>query len=397
MFFAAVGMLGNTNGLYLSPVAKEMGWTRTDASWYLTIFILTMAICQPIASRMMAKFDIRLILGVAMTMVCASTGAAAYFNTVMAWNISGVFMGIGQAFIMYLAVPVLLGNWFSKKMGTVLGIALALGTLGSAIANPVAGALITQYGWRSARLIMAIAAWVISMPGILFVIRLKPSDKGIRPYGYEEGATTGAAANATAALTGVSSARALKSAALWLIMLLAGLIVLNASMNTQVPGYATSVGFATTVGAFAMTVLNFANMGGKLFLGWFNDKAGYVTTTIFSLVCGVIGDVIILISKGNLTLFYVGLVFFGIAFSALTVMLPLIVKGIFGQKDFGKIYANVTLVQSLFSASAVIIYGKIFDITQSFKAAWQLNVGGLIIGCILAILAANLGKRLKHE
>jgi cyanate permease len=133
MFFAAVGMLGNTNGLYLTPVAKEMGWSRTDASWYLTIYMLVMAFSQPIASRLIYKVNTKLLLGIAMTFVCVATGAASQFYTTTAWNISAIFIGFGQAVIMYLSVPIILGNWFTKKYATLLGIALALGTLGSAM------------------------------------------------------------------------------------------------------------------------------------------------------------------------------------------------------------------------------------------------------------------------
>jgi hypothetical protein len=114
------------------------------------------------------------------------------------------------------------------------------------------------------------------MPGILFVIRFKPSDMGLKPYGYEEGQTVKTAGP----LTGVSAMNALKSPAMYMVILLAGVVVLYCSMNTQIPGYATSVGLATTVGAFAMTVLNFANMGGKVFLGWLTDKIGYLAAML---------------------------------------------------------------------------------------------------------------------
>lgn len=393
MFFAAVGMLGNTNGLYLTPVAKEMGWTRTDASWYLTIYMLVMAFSQPFASRLIYKVNPKLLLGIAMTFVCVATGAASQFHTIMAWNISAIFIGLGQAVIMYLAVPILLGNWFNKKFATVLGIALALGTVGSAIANPVAGALITQYGWRSARLIMSVAAWVIAMPGILFIIRFKPADMGLKPYGYEEGQESKTAAP----LKGVSAMNALKSPAMYMIILLAGCVVLFASMNTQIPGYATSVGLATTVGAFAMTILNFANMGGKVFLGWLTDRVGYLGAMLTALISGILGAVIILIGGGNVTIFYTGLVFFGLCFASLTVMLPLVVKGIFGPREFGKIYSNVTMVQSIIAAFAAIIYAKIFDISKSFIFAWQLNLVTLTLGIILLVGAVKIGKKLIHE
>lgn len=393
MFFAAVGMLGNTNGLYLTPVATEMGWTRTDASWYLTIYMLVMAFSQPLASRLIYKVNSKVLLGVAMTFVCVATGAASMFYTKSAWNVSAIFIGLGQAVIMYLSVPIILGNWFNKKYATLLGIALAIGTVGSAIANPIAGALITEYGWRTARLIMSAAAWIIAMPGILFVIRFKPSDMGLKPYGYEAGQETKAAAP----VTGVSAMDALKSPAMYMVILLAGVVVFYCSMNTQIPGYATSVGLATTVGAFAMTVLNFANMGGKVFLGWLTDRVGYKAATMTALISGIAGAVIILIGGGNVSIFYVGLVFFGLCFASLTVMLPLVVKGIFGQREFGKIYANVTMVQSIIAAFAALAYARIFDITKSFVFAWQLNIGTLVLGIILLLGAVSIGRKLVHK
>jgi MFS family permease len=105
----------------------------------------------------------------------------------------------------------------------------------------------------------------------------------------------------------------------------------------------------------------------------------------------------VLIGKGNITIFYLGLIFFGICFASLTVMLPLVVKGIFGQKEFGKIYANVTMVQSVFAAFAAVLYGRIYDVTQSFSFAWQLNIALLALGIALVIGAVKVGKKLVHE
>lgn len=394
VFFASVGMLGNTNGLYLTPVANEMGWTRMDASYYLTIFMLVMAFCQPIASQLIYKVNTKALLAICMTMVCIATGAGSQFHTVLSWNISGVFIGLGYSVIMYLALPIILGNWFHKKYATVLGIALAIGTLGSAIANPVAGMLITEYGWRSARLIMSIAAWVIAMPGILIFCNFKPSEKGLKPYGYEEKVEDDEAA---ARVTGVSVVNAMKSPAMYMVIFVACAVVLYASMNTQIPGYATSVGLATTVGAFAMTILNFSNMGGKVLWGWLTDRVGYLTSMLAALISGIIGAIVVLIGGSNITIFYAGLIFFGLCFSALTVMLPLVVKGIFGQREFGKIYANVTLVQQIISAFAALIYARIFDATQSFTFAWQLNIVTLVLAIILLLGAVQIGRKLVHE
>lgn len=395
LFFAALGMLGNTNGLYLTPVSQEMGWSRTDASWYLTIYMLTMALTQPIASRLLYKVNSKVLLFISMTLVCAATGAASQFQTVMAWNISGVLMGLGYSVIMYLTLPVIISNWFNKKTGMVLGIALAIGTLGSAIANPVAGMLITEYGWRTARLVMSIAAWVIAIPGILLFVNFKPADVGLKPYGYEEGAA-GQQVKASISLKGVSAADSLKSPALYMVMFIACAVVLYSSMNTQIPGYASSIGLATAFGAYAMTILNLANMGGKIFWGWLTDRKGFLPSMVAALSCGIVGVLVILAGGSNVSLFYAGLVFFGICFSSLTVMLPLIVKGIFGEKDYGKIYANVTLVQQLIAASAAIIYGRIFDITQSFVFAWQMNIVTLVIAILMLLGAVKIGKKLIH-
>lgn len=67
------------------------------------------------------------------------------------------------------------------------------------------------------------------------------------------------------------------------------------------------------------------------------------------------------------------------------------------DREFGKIYSYVTMVQSIISAFAAIIYARIFDLTKSFVFAWQLNIVTLVVGIVLVIGAVKIGKKLVQE
>ena len=49
-----------------------------------------------------------------------------------------------STFALTLSIPLLLGNWFQKYLGTVMGIALGLSAIGGTIFNPIISSVITN-------------------------------------------------------------------------------------------------------------------------------------------------------------------------------------------------------------------------------------------------------------
>jgi MFS family permease len=394
-FYAVTtGIMCNTAGIFLAPVMQETGWTRTAASFYLTIFPLVAAVMQPIAGAAYKKYNPRMILTVVVLIFCLAYIATSRATTVMHWNIFGVIYGITAGFFMYIPTPWLINNWFRKNTGLALGITGAALSIFAALTSPILQDLITTYGWRTGRLVLGIVGLVISVPLTFLFVRKSPADMGLMPYGAE---TSGAAAQAAAALesSGVRTAKAVKSPAFYFLIILAGIFCMCASFFQQIPSYASFGPLGAAAGAMAVSIVMVGGIIGKFFLGWLNDRVGIKITGIVACLGGAIGILVAFMAGGNVTMFYLGLCIFGVGYSALTIVSPLVTRNAFGAVDYSQIYSWITMSIFLFSAAAPLIYARIYDTTGTFTLAFILVIAMYILGSILVPVILSMGKKMQ--
>ncbi|MDD9146962.1 MULTISPECIES: MFS transporter [unclassified Sporolactobacillus] len=397
-FYALViGVLCNTAGIFLTPVMNELGWSRTDASMYLTIFPLVAAVMQPVVGKMLQKYSPRMLLTVSVVVFGLAYIATGWAQAVWQWNVFGVIYGITAAFYMYIPTPWLINNWFSKKAGFALGIASAALSLFAAFASPIGQAMITSVGWRETRIILGIVVLIIAVPLTWFFVRKSPSEMGLKPYGYEENSTASDQAAASSESSGLSVKKAVKTPAFYLLILLAGIYCLNASFFQQIPSFAAIGKLGAAAGAMAVSIIMVGGIIGKFILGWLNDALGTRVMSLFSAICGAIGMALAYFAGSNVLMFYVGMVIFGFGYSGLSLVCPMITKGTFGPKDYSQIYSYVTTGIFLFSAAAPLLYARIFDATKSFNISFYIVIIGYIVAAFLAPIIMGMGKRLQRN
>jgi MFS family permease len=391
-FYAfTTGVLCNTAGIFLTPVMEEMGWTRTDASMYLTIFPLVAAVMQPVAGKVLQKSNPKLILSTCVVIFSLAYIATSQADSVLAWNAFGVIYGITAGFFMYIPTPWLINNWFSKKTGLALGITGAALSLFAAFASPIGNALIADYGWRTTRIILGIVTLVIALP-LTLLVKKSPSEMGLKPYGYENSNTGNKVAPETA---GVSIGTVIKSPAFYLLIVLAGLFCLNASFFQQIPSYAATGELGAAAGAMAVSIVMVGGIVGKFVLGLINDLFGSKIMGFVSTLCGAVGIALAFFAGGNVVMFYIGMAVFGGGYSGLTLICPMVTKDSFGPKDYSQIYSYVTTGIFLFSAAAPLLYARIYDSTQSFDLGFIIVIAGYIIAAILIPTILSLGKKMQ--
>lgn len=394
-FYALItGVLCNTAGIFLTPVMNEMGWSRTDASMYLTIFPLVAAVLQPLVGKMLQKYNPRIILTVAITVFGLAFIATGWVQTVWEWNVFGVIYGVTAAFFMYIPTPWLINNWFSKKTGLCLGITGAALSLFAAFASPIGNSLIAAYGWRETRIILGIVVLIIAVPLTLIFVRKSPEEMGLKPYGYEEGANV-SKQTAAPSENGISVRQAVKTPAFYLLILLAGIFCLNASFFQQIPSFAATGKLGAAAGAMAVSIIMIGGIIGKFVLGWLNDSVGTRFMSIFSALCGAIGISLAFFAGSNVLMFYIGMAVFGGGYSGLTLVCPMVTKDAFRPKDYSQIYSYVTTGIFLFSAAAPLLYARIFDVTKSFNISFYIVITAYIIAAILVPIILGMGKKLR--
>lgn len=393
MFGSIVGLIGNSAGLYLRPVADELGTNLASLNGYLTVVSLVMTVTLPIAGWVLPRVPIQWVCAAALTLACGTYSLSSTFTTLGHWYVAGVLLGIGYGFLMYIPIPLIINNWFRRRNGLAIGIGAAFASTVAAVANPIAGAAIDSVGWRQTRLVVGIVAWLMATPAVIALIRFKPESLGLRPYGADEADAQAAADGAPAAGRSLAVRDAVRTVPFWCTVVLAGLLAFAASMLQQAPSHATTVGLSAATGAGGVSAIMIGGILGKLGLGQLHDRRGVVGTALVAVGFGAVGAAIVIASGSAAGGFLVGCAVFGVAYAALTVVPPLVVRHFFGTADYSRVYSLVTIALGLFSALAPVTYARVYDVTGSFSGAWGLAIGAYAVVAVLILVAQRASRR----
>lgn len=389
--FSCLGVF-NAMGVFFAPVIKELGFSLAGLSLYSTIFQIVMVIALPFAGKIIPKANLRLLLSIMVVVEMSSFIVMATGHSLISWYIGGALLGIGAGFVCLVPIPLMINSWFKKKTGFALGLSLAFSGVGGAVLNPLCQYIITNYGWRMAYIALGVIATVIVLPFTLFVVSTKPADRGMQAYGAEEAKDAPAVK-----LTGVSLTRALKAPSYYLVLISAALFAFGTNLNMHIPKFLTSIGYNPMVGATVASTVMIGVIIGKVALGALNDKFGMKVASGIALLAGTLGMVLFLMGKGNVAFVYLGAVGYGFGYAMYTVEPPLIVKTLFGLREFSSLYSYVSMVGSLVGAFAVFLYGFLFDLTKSYSTDLIIVGAMYVISLMIVILAVNSGKNLKNE
>lgn len=388
---SVLGFMCNGVGVFLAPVCEELGFSRSSLSAYMSILQIIMVISLPVAGKLFLRVNVKLLLSFSIIIYAGGFFIMSQGHSLASWYIAGILQGIAGGFLLYLPIPLLINNWFKIKTGFALGVALAFSGVGGAIINPVTQYFITNHSWRAGYIILAIIAMAVSLPFVLFVIYFKPSDLGLEPYGADQTAWD----SSTSEITGINADAAVKTLPFYFMFFTGALLALAANFNQHIPGYLTSLDYPAMVGATAASTVMSGVMIGKILLGILNDRFGLKFASACGLLCGVFAMTFLFLDQLNIYIIYLGSFLYGFGYAMLTLEPPLIIKAIFGSKDYSSILSYITTTQAVVGAVGVYFFALVFDLTKSFAANLVIVAIAYLISLFLIFMSLNLGKKLN--
>ena len=126
----------------------------------------------------------------------------------------------------------------------------------------------------------------------------------------------------------------------------------------------------------------------KLVMGWLNDKLGVQRTTIIELVLIVLG-ILGFVLLHNPVFLIVSAVLFGVQDSLMSVSLPLLIREVFGSKNYTQIHAWIRTGVGVFGSFSGIVVGAAYDFAGTFVPAFL----GLMVICFLAMACIRVDYR----
>lgn len=390
IMFIIVGMVMSTAGIFYQPVSASLGVEIGDFGIYQSINFFVSTLTLTFAGKLMDKYSARWILTGSSILVGVTYISMFTYNSLWQFYIAGAVFGFSMAFLLYLGFATMLNRWFRKRMGVFIGICSAGSGIGGIVFNPLAGYLITEYGWRETYLIFGLFILIVVTPILGIFLRSYPEDKKISPYGAEEGNQTNVQNQNT---DGVQYKKAIATPIFYALILFGFLMNATATLNIFIPSYVQSIDFTIEQASIAASAAMFGVTIGKVVLGAVNDKSQMVGVNMTTLL-GVIGLVLLLFGQYGLWLTIIGSFLFGWAYAGVTVQTPMLVRKVFGTKDYSKIYSNVSMSLAIGGAVAAAGWGLLADGT-SFIVIFIIGAGFLLLCDLIGISALKI--RVKKD
>jgi MFS family permease len=396
-----LGAVLDAAGVFFVPICDDLGFLRGDLQIYLTFYFVATIIAMPIIGWVLPKFNIRITLSVAMAITALAVAAMGTYTEVWQWYVSGTIFGLAGSFIFVVPAPILIINWFKKRTGVVLGVVMMFSGIGGAILAPVFTYLIESLGWRQSYFMAAVIIAVLVLPFTLFVFRFRPSDVGLKPYGWtekdEQEEQLRISQGTKLSVPGVPFRHAVTSIGFVCMFLFCGLAAYYAGFNSNLPGFAVSIGYTPMFGASMLSAVMVGNMVDKLVMGYLNDRVGVRLTVFIQLGMILIGFLGFLFLQGSEVGLLFAAFFFGVQNSLFSISTPLMIRRLFGEKDYARIFTWARIGTGVIGAFGPPTVGYIYDFTGTYNYAFLVGIGVAVLAALVMITAELTRKRLVWE
>ncbi|KUL93378.1 MFS transporter [Bosea sp. WAO] len=264
-------------GVLIGPLQKEFGWATSEISSALAIRLALFGLMGPFAAAFMNRFGLRPVVAVALTLIAVSIlGSFAMTELWQLMLLWGVVLGLGTGMTAMVLGATVATRWFSHRRGLVVGLLTASTATGQLVFLPLLAWLTDQVGWRSAMLLV-LALIVVAALAVLALMRDRPVDVGLAPYG-ETALVPAPATPASLAAMLVSPLVALREAArtrtFW--VLFGTFFVCGASTNGLVQTHFIALcgdyGMAAVTAAGVLAVIGIFDFLGTVGSGWLSDR-----------------------------------------------------------------------------------------------------------------------------
>lgn len=355
------------SGKYTTYVTADLGLKDSQFTLVNTIVQALGIFLSPFVSRKLAKGNMRLIQSLSIIGFCIGYAAYSFATNVFHLYICALLVGFCWLNSALIPVSMMINNWFVRKKGLAMSLAMAGIGLGGAIFGNVIQTLLDNFGWRTSYRIMALIILTISLPTALFILRKRPEDMGLCALGSNEAKSANTVPSSSLA---ISVGQAKRKTFFWIMLLgifLNGIINTGALINfpaamnrMQGPAIATTV----------ITMYSIISIGGKVILGWINDRFGLIASSVYGCTFFALSFLCILFAGTSPVLLYVMAVFFGLGNAIGTVTPPLIVAEIFGKDKYAEAYGIANSFSQIGLTFGGLLVSAIYDASASYNAAW---------------------------
>ena len=371
----SMGSYQYTHGLFVDPLGQAFGWSRTEVSASLS-FAAVGIITAPFLGRLLDKYGAKPVMLCSVALMGSSFVLRPFMTEL--WHLYAIsflqFMAINGTVM--LPAGRLVGIWFKKNRGKVLGITMMGNNFGGLVLPPVVGAILVTFSWQIAYYGIAIMFALVWLYTLKFVSENKSSDS-------KSNMNTRISTDSTQILPGMTLQEAIKTKSFYLIAIITpiGSLAFSMVLPHVIDNY-TNAGVSLLTAASGLVVLSTFGMIGKIFWGAIGEKITGRKALMCSFSVTIVGTILMYNPVGG-PLLWIAAAVFGLGMGAFGPLYTMIVQDLFGLRNYGAISGLLGLTGVVSFGAGPIMGGLSYDLAGTYKPIILAASIGIAIGVLL--------------
>jgi len=389
--FARQGPAVATLSIFVEPLTREFGWSRTALSGAVSLGGVLAALSSPLIGSLLDRHGARLTLCIAVLLTGTAMMLLSLTQSLLVFYLLFCTARMNWAGPFDLGIYGGVSNWFVARRAFATSIATVAQMAGLVAMPLIAQLAMRQHGWRGGWLAIGFVTLLFGfLPVWLFMVR-RPEDLGLVPdratgNNPDDATKTGPTIYPEPSF---SRKQALGTSAFWLLLLYTVLVYpVQAGVSLQQAAHLIECGIEPTIAATIVSAFSLMSAAASAACGLLPRRVpiryplaligGFLTASTLAMV-GISSA-----QQG-----YVAATLFGFGIGGLLTLLPIAWADYFGRANFAAIRGVALSVQVIAQASGPLISGALHDLTGNYRWALQCFA---VLSC-LSVAAALAARR----
>ncbi|GBD13362.1 Oxalate:formate antiporter [bacterium HR24] len=379
-------------GLYLEPLEREMGWSRSQLTGAISLTTAVSALMGPVVGWWVDRFGVRsaFLLGTIPTAISyfllAGIGSLWQFYALM---LAGAVV---RTWLMNVPAQALVSRWFMWRRGQALSLANAGLGLGGFIFTPALVYIMETWGWRQAFAFSGLAVIGYFLPVALLLVKDSPGQLGVEEPPARPSTSPSRAAAGTVSYR---LHEAVRTPVFWSIAGAQGLLYLaQLSFLIHAVPFLRSEGLSPGGAAALVSAITALYTVLRVAMGRVTDwvPPRMLGVGIATLQAMALGLVLWTTAPPALAVF---VPVWALGQANGSVIEPLLIGRYFGVAHFGAVLGASGVISTMGFAIGPFLASALYDALGDYDAALLMFIGAFAAAGCCYLLVGPLGRRLQ--
>ena len=385
--FSRQGPAVATLSVFVEPLTREFGWSRTALSGAVSLGGLLAALSSPLIGPILDRHGSRIALCLAVLVTGTAMILLSLTQSLLVFYLLFCIARMNWAGPFELGIYGALNNWFVARRAFATSVATLAQMVGLIVMPLIAQLVMRQHGWRAGWLAIGSATLLVGfLPVWLFMVR-RPEDLGLLPdrsvparmagdpLGYPE--------------PNFSRRGAIGTWAFWLLLLYTILVYpVQAGVSLHQAAQLIERGINPTIAATVVSAFSLMSAVASISCG-FLPRSLPIRYPLALIGIFLAAGTVLMIGISSAKQAYIAASLFGFGIGGILTLLPIAWADYFGRANFAAIRSVALSAQVIAQAAGPLLSGALHDWTGTYERSLQCFV--VLSG--LSVLAALTARR----